>query len=99
MRIQIPIMRINHEKELDYFSMPTHIKEIIVELYSSLMILQVKRSNHTSYGLYCQDENLLFSKLLVFCKTDDSGRERVSSRLVKVMNEDGLDYRYEWKGS
>jgi hypothetical protein len=38
-----------------------HIKEIIVELYS-WMILQVVSNLLYLYGLYCQDENLVFSK-------------------------------------
>jgi hypothetical protein len=77
-----------------------HIKEIIVELYSSLDDTSKSLTYYTYMGFIAKMRTWLFSKTArYFAKPMTAEENESASRLVKVMNEDRTDYRYEWKGS
>jgi hypothetical protein len=73
------------------------IKEIALELYSSLMIPKSKEATIPHKGFTAKMRTYCFLKLLVFCKTDDSGRERVCFKAGKGYERRRTDYRYEWE--
>jgi hypothetical protein len=60
-----------------------HIKEIIVELYSSLDDTSESLATYYIYGLIAKMRTVVFLKLLGICKTDD-GRERVCFKAGKA---------------
>jgi hypothetical protein len=76
---------------LDYFD-ANHIKEIIVELYSSLDDTSKSLATYYTYmGFIAKMRTWLFSKTArYFAKPMTAEENESASRLVKVMNEDGL---------
>jgi hypothetical protein len=88
-------------KELGLLFDANHIKEIIVELYSSLDDTSKSLATYYTYmGFIAKMRTWLFSKTArYFAKPMTAEENESASRLVKVMNEDGLTIDRSGKGS